>query len=129
MRALVWIVALLVIIWVLANLLYLGPIRDVMGTTLAWVVWIVGASGVVAALAVLAFGLVAVGSSPAWFSFVAGARSVAAIIGGALIVVGILHFRDTEPKGEILWIVLGLCVLVGSGVVHLWVLRTQRRMV
>jgi hypothetical protein len=127
MRVVGGIAALLVVVWVVAHLLYLGPIRDATEMTLAWGVWLVCAGGLVAALAVLAFGLVAVGTSPAWLRFVAGARSVAAVVGGALIVVGLIHYRDTEPRGEILWIVLGLGVLVGSGVVHLWVLRAQRR--
>jgi len=40
----------------------------------------------------------------------------------------VLHYRDTEPQGEIRWIVLGLAVLAGSGIVHWWVIRTQRQM-
>jgi len=66
-------------------------------------------------------------SRPAWLRFVQSARSVAAIIGCGLIVVGLLHYRDTEPSGEIHWIILGLGILLGSGVVHLWVVRTHRR--
>ena len=127
MRVVGWIAALLVVIWMVAHLLYLGPIRDATEAALAVGVWLVCASGLVAALAVLAFGLVAVGSSAAWLRFVAGARSVAAMVGAALIVVGLIHYRDTEPRGEILWIVLGLGVLLGSGIVHLWVIRAQRR--
>jgi hypothetical protein len=41
--------------------------------------------------------------------------------------VGLLHYRDTEPQGELRWLVLGLVVLVGAGVVHWWVMRTVRR--
>lgn len=49
------------------------------------------------------------------------------MVGCGLIVIGLLHYRDTEPQGEIRWIVLGLAVLAGSGVVHWWVIRTQRQ--
>src|SRR5262245_47388501 len=94
---------------------------------LVWTVRVTVAASVVASLTVLAFGLMAGGSRPAWLHFVQSARTVAAIIGCGLIVVGLLHYRDTEPSGEIHWIILGLAILVGSGVVHLWVVRTHRR--
>jgi len=90
-------------------------------------VWVAAAACVVASLTVLAFGLMAGRSRPAWLRFVQSARSVAAVIGCGLIVVGLLHYRDTEPSGEIHWIILGLGILLGSGVVHLWVVRTHRR--
>jgi hypothetical protein len=122
-----WVALLLVIAWVLAHLLYLGPIRDVTETTLAWMFWLGGICGVVAALAVLAFGLAAGSGSPVWLRFVAWSRTGAAVVGCALVVVGLLHYRDTEPQGEIRWIILGLVVLAGACIVHWWVVRTQRR--
>jgi hypothetical protein len=126
-RLLGWVAAGLVIAWVLAHLLYLGPIRDAAEMTLTWAVWLAAVSGVVAALSVLAFGLATGRSRPAWLRFVAWARSTAAVVGCALIVVGLLHYRNTEPQGEIRWIVLGLAVLAGAGIVHWWVIRTQRQ--
>ncbi len=117
----------LVIAWVVAHLLYLGPIREVTELAIAWTVSLGAASAVVASLTVLAFGLAAGPSRPAWLRFVTWARSAAAVIGAALIVVGLLHYRDTEPRGEIHWIVLGLAVLLGAGIVHWWVIRTLRR--
>src|SRR3989442_10066631 len=81
MRVVGWIAALLVVIWMVAHLLYLGPIRDATEAALAVGVWLVCASGLVAALAVLAFGLVAVGSSAAWLRFVAGPPAGAARVG------------------------------------------------
>jgi hypothetical protein len=117
----------LVIAWAVAHLLYLGPIRDATEVTLAWVVWLTVASALVAALTVLAFGLVTGPSRPAWLRFVGTARSAAAVIGAALVVVGLLHYRDTEPRGDVRWILLGLLVLAGAGAVHWWVIRTQRR--
>jgi hypothetical protein len=126
-RGVVVIACSLVVVWVVAHLLYLGPIQDAAEVTLAWVVWIAVASAVVAALTMLAVGLTLGGSRPAWLRFVQTARTVAAIVGAALVVVGLLHYRDTEPRGEIHWIVLGVVVLVGAGIVHWWVVRTSRK--
>ena len=117
----------LVLVWVVAHVFYLGPVKDATEMALVWTVWVTVAASVVASLTVLAFGLMAGGSRPAWLRFVQSALTVAAIIGCGLIVVGLLHYRDTEPSGEIHWIILGLAILVGSGVVHLWVVRTHRR--
>jgi hypothetical protein len=83
-------------------------------------------SSVVAALTVLAFGLATGRNRPAWLRFVGWARAGAAMVGCGLIVIGLLHYRDTEPHGEIHWVILGLAVLAGPGIVHWWVIRTQR---
>jgi membrane protein DedA with SNARE-associated domain len=91
------------------------------------VVWFLSASALVAALTTLGFGLAAGRTRPAWLRFVAWARTGAAMVGGALIIVGLIHYRDTEPRSETHWIVLGLAVLVGAGLVHWWVIRTERR--
>jgi len=117
----------LVLVWVVAHVFYLGPVEDATEMALVYTVWVTVAACVVASLTVLAFGLMAGGSRPAWLRFVQSARTVAAVIGGGMIVVGLLHYRDTEPSGEIHWVVLGLGILLGSGVVHLWVVRTHRR--
>jgi hypothetical protein len=127
-RVLGSITVVLLIAWVVAHMLYLGPVREAAEVTVAWIVWLAAASGVVAALTVLAFGLLEGRSSPAWLRFVQTARTAAAVIGSAVVIIGLLHYRDTEPHGEVRWIVLGLAVLVGAGVVHWWVLRAQRRM-
>src|SRR3989442_10059313 len=107
MRVVGWIAALLVVIWMVAHLLYLGPIRDATEAALAVGVWLVCASGLVAALAVLAFGLVAVGSSAAWLRFVAGAPGAAAVGGGAPIVLGLLPHPDPHPPRGVLRLFLG----------------------
>ncbi|HXG05664.1 MAG TPA: hypothetical protein VNO23_19885 [Candidatus Binatia bacterium] len=117
----------LVLAWVVAHLLFLGPIRDAAEQALAWLLWLTAASAVAASIAVLAFGLVAGRSRPAWLRFLAWARTGAAVIGCGLVLVGLLHYRDTEPRGEIHWIVLGLAVLAGAGAVHWWVARMHRR--
>lgn len=127
MRAVAVVAVGLVLLWVIAHVFYLGPVKDASELALVWAVWLAVAACVVASLTVLAFGLVAGRSRPAWLRFVQSARTVAAVLGSGLVVVGLLHYRDTEPRGEIHWVVLGVGILVGSGVVHWWVVRTQRR--
>jgi len=117
----------LLAVWVVAHLLYIGPVQDAAEVTLVWVIGLAAASLVGAAMVLLAVAMVIGDSRPAWVRFVRGARNVAAVVGGALILVGLLHYRDTEPHGEVQWVVLGLCVLAGAGVVHWWVVRTVRR--
>jgi hypothetical protein len=39
----------------------------------------------------------------------------------------LLHYRDTAPPGEVQWLVLGLSVLLGAGLVHWWLSRLERR--
>jgi hypothetical protein len=114
----------IVMAWVIAHLLYLGPILDATERTLAWLVTLGAGSSLVAAVAVLVTALLVGGASPAWLRFAQAARTGAALLGGALIVVGLLHYRDT---GQISWVAIGLAVLAGAGLVHVWVLRTVRR--
>src|SRR3989442_8032242 len=83
-----WVALFLVIAWVLAHLLYLGPIRDVTETTLAWLLWLAATCGVVAALAGLALGLAARSGSPLGLRVVAWARTGAPGAGRAPVLVG-----------------------------------------
>ena len=117
----------IVAVWVVAHLLYIGPVQDAAETTLVWALGIAAASLVVAAMVLLAVALAIGSSRPAWVRFVRVARNVAAVVGCALILVGLLHYRDTELRGEIHWVVFGLIVLAGAGVVHWWVVRAIRR--
>jgi hypothetical protein len=50
--------------------------------------------------------------------YVGPLQEAAEVLGGGLVVVGLLHYRDTEPQGEVRWLVLGLVVLVGAAIVH-----------
>ena len=121
-------VALAIIgVWVVAHLLYIGPIQEAAEATLVWVVGLAAASLLGAAMVLLGVAMAQGGNRPAWLRFVRVARNVAAVVGCALILIGLLHYRETEPQGEIYWLVLGVLVLAGSGVVHWWVLRETRR--
>lgn len=115
-------------VWVVAHILYIGPVQEATEVTLVWVFGLAAASLLGAAMVLLGVAMVQGGSRPAWLRFVRVARNVAAVVGCALILVGLLHYRETEPQGEIYWLVLGLVVLAGSGVVHWWVLRETRRL-
>jgi hypothetical protein len=114
-------------VWVVAHVLYIGPVQEAAEATLVWVLGLAAASLLGAAMVLLGVAMAQGGSRPAWMRFVRVARNVAAVVGCALILVGLLHYRETEPQGELYWLVLGVLVLAGSGVVHWWVLRETRR--
>jgi hypothetical protein len=114
-------------VWVLAHLLYIGPVQDAAEIGVVWALAFVSASLVLAAVVLLVVAMTLGHTRPAWLRFVRAARDVAAVVGCALIMVGLLHYRDTEPQGEIQWVVIGLAVLVGAGIVHWWVVREMRR--
>ena len=126
-RAVGGIAPAIVAVWVVAHVLYIGPVQDAAEVTLVWVLGFFAASLVAAAMVLVGVAMTQGTTRPVWLRFVRVARNVAAVVGCALILVGLLHYRDTEPQGEIHWLVLGLCVLVGSGVVHWWVVRAIRR--
>jgi len=84
--------------WLVAHLLWMGPLETAAQTTAMW-----------------ALGLLT-----------GGVGVAAAVLGCALIVVGLVHYRNTEPSGEIHRVVQGMVVLAGSGVVHWWLERIQR---
>jgi hypothetical protein len=126
-RALATVAVGLVAVWVLAHLLYIGPVQEAAEATMMWIIGFTGASLVTGALVLLAVGMAVGGSRPAWLRFVRAARSAAALLGCALILIGLVHYRQTEPRGEIQWVVLGLVVLAGAGIVHWWVVRVVRR--
>lgn len=117
----------LVAVWVVAHLLSIGPVQDAAEATLVWMLSFVVACLVIAALVLLAAGMMLGESRPVWLRFVRAARSVAAVVGTALVLVGLVHYRDTEPRGEIHRLVLGLGVLAGALIVHWWVVRVTRR--
>jgi hypothetical protein len=113
-------------VWLVAHLLWIGPIESAAQTTVLWVLALLTGGVGVAAIVLLAVALAVGPAQPAWLKFARGARNAAAVLGCALIVVGLVHYRETEPRGEIHWVVLGMAVLAGSGVVHWWLERVQR---
>jgi hypothetical protein len=117
----------ILIVWVVAHMLYMGPVQDAAEVTLVWVLGFAAACLVIAAMVLLGAGVTLGESRPIWLRFVRIARTTAAVVGSALVVVGLLHYRDTEPHGEIHLLVLGLVVLGGALVVHWWVVRAARR--
>lgn len=117
----------LIAVWIIAHALFLGPVEQAVDSVLAWLIGILAVAAVVASVTVLGCGLVLGRTSPAWLRFVQQARTVATVIGCALVVFGLLHYRDTQPDGEIRWLVLGVLVLVGAGVVHAWIVVTEKK--
>ena len=122
-------VALAVVaVWLVAHLLYIGPVQDALEVTLLWVFGLVAVSLLAAAMVLLGVAMTVGETRPAWLRFVRVARNVAAVVGGALILVGLLQYRDRGPQlGDVLWLVVGVLMLGGAGVVHWWVMRAVRR--
>lgn len=113
--------------WVVAHLLYLGPVETATQIAVTWITGIVGASVVIAALTVLVWGVVVGQTSPAWLRFLHQARSVAVTLGGILMIIGLLRWRDTEPRSELHWLVVGVAVLAGAMLVQAWLVLAERR--
>ena len=123
-------IALVVVaVWVVAHLLSVGPVQEAAEATLLGVLGFGAACLVIAAMVLLGVGVVLGESRPIWLRFVRVARSTASAVGSGLVLVGLLHYRDTEPHGELHWLVLGVVVLAGALLVHWWVVRTTRRAV
>jgi len=122
------IIALLLVgLWLVAQLLWIGPVESDTETTAMLTLGLLSGGVGVVAIVLLAVVLAVGATQPAVVKFARGARTAAAVLGCALIVVGLVHYRSTEPRGgEIHWVVLGMAVLAGSGVVHWWLARVQR---
>ena len=116
----------LVGVWLIAHLLWMGPVEAAAETTAMWALGLLTGGVGVAAIVLLAVALSVGGTQPALLKFARGARNASAVLGCALIVVGLVHYRATEPRSEIHWVLLGMMVLVGSAIVHWWLTRVQR---
>jgi hypothetical protein len=126
-RGVLTIVLGLVAVWVVAHLLAISPLQQAAENTLVWGVLLATGSVVVAAVAVLSVALVRGGTNLVWLRVVHFARALAAIIGCGLVVLGLLRYRDTAPQGEIHVVVAGLVMLLAAGLVHGWLVVTERR--
>ena len=127
-RAPITIVVVLVALWTVAHALYLGPVETVTETLITWMTVFAAASSVIAAVTVLVWGLMLGQQSPVWYRFVEHARTGAALLGIALVVLGLVHWRDTEPRNELHWVMLGCGVLAGALVVQGWLVLAARRL-
>jgi hypothetical protein len=114
-------------VWLVAHVLWIGPVESAAETTVMWILGIAAASVAVAGVALLCVGLVLGRTQPAWLNYVRFARSGTVVLGCLVVVVGLLHYRNTEPRGEIHWVVLGLVMLVGAAAVQWWLTREERR--
>jgi hypothetical protein len=114
-------------VWVIAHLLGIGPVEAAAEVTLVWVVGFVAICLLIAVVVLLGVAFVVGERRPVWLRFMRLARTVATILGCGIVVIGLLHYRDTLPPGEVQWLVLGLGVLVGAGLVHWWLSRVDRR--
>ena len=114
-------------VWIVAHLLAISPLQAAAESTLMWGLLIATGSVLVAAVAVLSVALVRGRTNLAWLRVVHFARALAAIMGCGLIVLGLLRYRDTAPQGEIHVVVAGLVVLLAAGLVHGWLVVTERR--
>jgi hypothetical protein len=117
----------LVALWVVAHLLYLGPVQVAVEAAIAWLAGLTAVSALIAGVTVLGWGLVQGRTTPTWLRFVAHARTVAIILGSGLVIVGLLRYRDTEPKPDVTWIVAGVAILTAAMAVHLWLSAAARR--
>jgi hypothetical protein len=117
----------IVAVWIVAHLLAIDPLQDAAERTLLWGVVIATGSVLIAAVTVLAVALARGATNLAWLRVVHVARTLAAVIGATLVVLGLLRYRDTAPHGEIQVVVAGLVVLVAAGLVHGWLVVTERR--
>lgn len=117
----------LVGVWLVANVLLVGPAEPGSERTAMWVFGFIAAAVTIAGLILLCVGLVLGRTQPAWLNYVRFARTGAVVLGSLIVVLGLLHYRNTEPRAEIHWVVFGLFVLVVAAAVQWWLTRQAKR--
>jgi hypothetical protein len=117
----------LVGVWLVANVLLLGPAEPGSERTAMYVFGFIAAAVTIAGLILLCVGLVLGRTQPAWLNYVRFARTGAVVLGSLIVVLGLLHYRNTEPRAEIHWVVFGLFVLVVAAAVQWWLTRQAKR--
>src|SRR5438034_10843366 len=100
--------------WLVAHLLWMGPLETAAQTTAMWALGLLTGGVGVAAVVLLAVALSVGGTQPALLKFARGARNASAVLACALIVVVPVLSRAKSHRPNTHWGVLGRVTLAAS---------------